>query len=194
MKAVTDSPLRTTPQFHLARPAAMTKLSADKTVKTIRCMGGNLKFRALRLDHGTFSWGTEVVGRKTRILDVVYNATNNELVRTNTLTKGTIVSVDATPFRDWYFQHYGEDLSKSGTDVIKANEDKKLSSHAQRKRKQRAAKASLAQDLKDQFKGNRLLACISSRPGQSGRGDGYILEGEELAFYQRKLNTKKAKK
>ena len=30
----------------------------------------------------------------------------------------------------------------------------------------------------DQFSQQRLLACISSRPGQSGRADGYILEGK----------------
>ena len=45
--------------------------------------------------------------RKTRILDVVYNASNNELVRTKTLVKNTIIQVDATPFRHWYEQHYG---------------------------------------------------------------------------------------
>ena len=38
-----------------------------------------------------------------------------------------------------------------------------------------------------QFEAGRLFAVISSRPGQSGRCDGYILEGEELAFYQRQL-------
>ena len=37
------------------------------------------------------------------------------------------------------------------------------------------------------FKSGRLLAAISSRPGQSGRADGYILEGPELAFYRKKL-------
>ena len=36
-------------------------------------------------------------------------------------------------------------------------------------------------------------ACISSRPGQSGRCDGYILEGKELEFYLRKLRSKKGK-
>ena len=45
----------------------------------------------------------------------------------------------------------------------------------------------LESHLKDQFNRGRLLACISSRPGQSGRCDGYILEGKELEFYQRKL-------
>ena len=38
-----------------------------------------------------------------------------------------------------------------------------------------------------------ILACISSRPGQSGRCDGYILEGKELDFYLKKLKTKKGK-
>lgn len=36
-------------------------------------------------------------------------------------------------------------------------------------------------------------ACISSRPGQVGRADGYILEGKELEFYLRKIRAKKAK-
>jgi small subunit ribosomal protein S8e len=35
-------------------------------------------------------------------------------------------------------------------------------------------------------------AVISSRPGQSGRCDGYILEGKELEFYQRKLKNKRS--
>jgi hypothetical protein len=114
------------------------------TVRKVRCRGGNHKFRALRLDAGNFSWGSEAraplasspgpaacqdpprgrgalpcpaaallllplgpasagrrqgdaraarrggadrrrrpqaVTRKTRVLDVVYNASNNELVR-----------------------------------------------------------------------------------------------------------------
>lgn len=34
--------------------------------------------------------------------------------------------------------------------------------------------------LETQFAAGRLYAAISSRPGQSGRADGYILEGKEL--------------
>lgn len=34
--------------------------------------------------------------------------------------------------------------------------------------------------LEQQFNAGRLYAAISSRPGQSGRADGYILEGKEL--------------
>lgn len=47
--------------------------------------------------------------------------------------------------------------------------------------------------LEHQFAAGRLYAAISSRPGQSGRCDGYILEGQELEFYLRKLRTTKQK-
>jgi ribosomal protein S8E len=34
-----------------------------------------------------------------------YNASNNELLRTQTLVKSAIVDIDATPFRQWYESH-----------------------------------------------------------------------------------------
>ena len=45
--------------------------------------------------------------------------------------------------------------------------------------------------VEEQFGQQRLLACISSRPGQCGRVDGYILEGKELEFYARKIDQKR---
>lgn len=75
-------------------------------VLKVRTRGGNKKYRALRLDTGNFAWGSECTARKTRIIDVVYNASNNELVRTKTLVKNAIVTIDATPFRQWYESHY----------------------------------------------------------------------------------------
>jgi small subunit ribosomal protein S8e len=36
----------------------------------------------------------------------------------------------------------------------------------------------------------RVYAKISSRPGQCGRADGYLLEGKELDFYAKKLDKK----
>ena len=71
-----------------------------------------MKWRALRLDTGNYSWGSEAVTRKTRILDVVYNASNNELVRTQTLVKNAIVQVDAAKFKQWYLTHYGVDIGR----------------------------------------------------------------------------------
>jgi len=45
-----------------------------------------------------------------------------------------------------------------------------------------------------QFIKGRLLAKVSSRPGQSGRCDGYIIEGVELKFYDTKMAKKKGSK
>ena len=82
-------------KFELGRPPTNTKIGVKK-VSEVRTRGGNKKFRALRLESGNYSWGSEVCTRKTRVLDVVYNASNNELVRTKTLVKNAIVQIDAT--------------------------------------------------------------------------------------------------
>jgi len=76
----------------------------------VRVRGGNYKYRALRLHDGNFSWASEGIAKKTKIIDVIYNASNNELVRTKTLVKNCIVQIDATPFRQYYLKHYGIDI------------------------------------------------------------------------------------
>jgi len=266
-------------KFEMGRQPALTKIG-DKKVTRIRVRGGNFKFRALRLDQGNYSWAGEAVARKTRILKVVYNSTNNELVRTNTLVKGSIIQIDSTPFKSWYLQYYNvdlahktktlpagkkdagkkdtakkdtakkdttkkdtakkdttkkddkpkkddkakkddkgkkeasskkEDKSKSAQKDTKQKDDKtkgkkdtktkrieetiktELSKQAKAKFSKRNSTRSIDPALVDQFKTGRVYAKITSRPGQSGRCDGYILEGEELAFYIKKLNLKKKK-
>lgn len=52
-----------------------------------------------------------------RILDVVYNATSNELVRTKTLTKNTIVQIDAQPFKQWRAAAAASGFTHSGGEV-----------------------------------------------------------------------------
>ena len=177
-------------KFELGRQAAMTKIG-PKRIHEVRVRGGNKKFRALRLDTGNISWGSEAISRKCRIIDVVYNATNNELVRTKTLVKGCIVQVDATPFRQWYESHYGQALGKKGKVELLAGKDEGASNHVKRTLEQRRSSAKVESAVDDQFVAGRLYAAISSRPGQSGRCDGYILEGKELEFYLRKLRSKK---
>ncbi|KAK6128253.1 hypothetical protein DH2020_038004 [Rehmannia glutinosa] len=189
-------------KYELGRQPTNTKLSSNKTVRRVRVRGGNVKWRALRLDTGNYSWGSEAVTRKTRILDVVYNASNNELVRTQTLVKGAIIQVDAAPFKQWYLQHYGVDIGRKKKAAAKkegeeaeatATEEVKKSNHVQRKIEKRQQERKIDPHIEEQFSGGRLLAAISSRPGQCGRADGYILEGKELEFYMKKLQKKKGK-
>ncbi|CAL9040984.1 unnamed protein product [Musa banksii] len=192
-------------KYELGRQPANTKLSSNKTVRRIRVRGGNVKWRALRLDHGNYSWGSEAVTRKTRILDVVYNASNNELVRTQTLVKSAIIQVDAAPFKQWYLQHYGVEIGRKkkapavkkeateGQEAEPATEEANKSNHVTRKLEKRQQGRKLDAHIEEQFSSGRLLACISSRPGQCGRADGYILEGKELEFYMKKIQRKKGK-
>jgi len=184
--------------FEKARQPAMTKIG-HKRIHSVRCRGGNMKYRALRLDAGNFIWTSESLGSKSRILWVVYNATNNELVRTNTLTKNTIVEIDATPFKNLYSKKYGTDLGKVKKEKEEAEHKKDKTQKAKekwekiQKKWEELGKTRVVEPLiQEQMKTGRLLACISSRPGQSGRADGYILEGTELEFYKKKI-VKKAK-
>ena len=203
MRATDDTRASTDKLFHsslhhhryeLGRQPANTKLSSNVTVRQVRCRGGNIKHRALRLDTGNFSWGSEACTRKTRILDVVYNASNNELVRTKTLVKSAVVAVDAAPFRAWYAQHYGKKIGiqvKNGEMVEEEDIEAKRSKSVTMKLRNRNRNHAVAKAIDEQFATGRLLCIITSRPGQCGRADGYVLEGPELAFYQRKLMKKK---
>ncbi|KAF5289300.1 hypothetical protein FQA39_LY15138 [Lamprigera yunnana] len=189
-------PLRKKRKFELGRPAANTKLGARR-IHYVRTRGGNVKYRALRLDSGSFGWGSEGIACRSRLIDVVYNASNNELVRTKTLVKNAIVVIDATPFRQWYEKHYVLPLGrKKGIKLSEGEEailNQKRSSRVQRKYDNRQKTAKVEPALEEQFLTGRLLACLSSRPGQCGRANGYILEGKELEFYMRKIKSKKAK-
>ncbi|KAK9280587.1 hypothetical protein L1049_014281 [Liquidambar formosana] len=78
---------------------ANTKLSSNKTVRRVRVRGGNVKWRALKLDTGNYSWGSEAITQEDPSPYVVCNASNNELVKTQTLVKSAIIQVDAAPFK-----------------------------------------------------------------------------------------------
>jgi len=109
-------------------------------------------------------------------------------VRTKSLTKGTIIQIDATPFRQWYENHYGVQLgkkkAKEGETEQKKSQSKKVLKTIAKRRKEGGE---LPQNMVEQFSSGRLYASISSRPGQSGQCDGYVLEGKELEFYVKKL-------
>jgi len=295
--------LRMKRKFELGRQPANTKLG-ERRVHSVRCRGGYLKFRALKVDHGNYAWPGEAVTRKTRIVAVVYNPTNPEYVRTNTIVKGTIVQVDSTPFKNWYQKHYGvvigkatpfekvakKSVKKSRSKYVAPNPDTKLkvvkkseepekkgknakgkdakkavkptdkkaevvvakkevkpkaekkpadatvvakpvkksfhhhgkvkkaatdkpkkeSKYVRRESRKRSAphKPSgamlkkwrlrnatrvLDASISEQIEKGRLYAKVSTSPGQVGSADGYVLEGEELAFYVKKMQLKKKK-
>jgi small subunit ribosomal protein S8e len=222
-------------KYHMGRQPSNTRLGI-KRIHTVRCRAGIRKFRALALDQGNFSWPSHGISRKTRLLNVVYNASNNDYVRTNTLVRNAVIEIDAIPFKLWYMKRFGvepgkkmrfkldpkegdipaedqkktialkkkqskyEEEKKKAEKLLhqqytEAQEDiKKRSENLMKKHERRLQSVKLDPLLEEQFSRGRLLACITSRPGQVGRCDGYILEGKELEFYLKKVEKKKSKK
>lgn len=75
---------------------------------------------------------------------------------------------------------YAQPAFRGAKSAAAEEADKKQSNHVKRILEERKKVAKIDPLLEQQFKAGRLLAVISSRPGQSGRADGYILEGKEL--------------
>ena len=64
--------------YESGRPPAMTKLGATR-IHDVRVRGGNTKHRALRLDTGNYSWGSEGKNQRSSFLlssTVLYNFIN----------------------------------------------------------------------------------------------------------------------
>jgi small subunit ribosomal protein S8e len=188
-----SNPTRSTPltllarAFEKGRQPANTRIG-NKRIHLVRTRGGNTKYRGLRLEAGNFSWGSEGVARKVRVIVVAFHPSNNELVRTNTLTKSAVVQIDAAPFRQWYEAHYGAQLGRRRQVKGQETEEAKKSKSVEKKHEERVKKMGKVEPaLERQFEAGRLYAVVSSRPGQSGRVDGYVLEGDELAFYQKAI-------
>ncbi|KAH9411931.1 ribosomal protein S8 [Ordospora pajunii] len=81
-----------------SQPSA-TKIGEQKVV-SVRVRGGNKKQRALKLEDGHFRFMSTGNIRKARMVQVVYHPSCNELVRTNTLTKSSVVKISAESFKE----------------------------------------------------------------------------------------------
>ena len=79
----------------------------------------------------------------------------------------------------------------AGKAAIDDAESAKQSRHLEKKLSDRQKTRTLDPALDDLFASGKLLACIASRPRQSGRCDSYILEGKELEFYVKMLKRRK---
>merc|ERR1712225_4696 len=58
--------------FEAGRQESNTRIGA-KRIHLVRTRGGNRKFRALRLDSGNFSWASEGIARKVRVIVVAFH-------------------------------------------------------------------------------------------------------------------------
>lgn len=97
------------------------------------------------------------------MIDTVYNASNNELVRTKTLVKGAIIAVDAVPFRQWYEAHYATPLGRKKGLKLTEEEEARINGAVKRSKKtlkkytERQKLAAVEPHLMEQFQAGRLL-------------------------------------
>ena len=103
----------------------------------------------------------------------------------------TIRIAHRRPFRQWYEAHYGTTVGRKKKAEDEKKEPVKKSNSVTKKIAGRQAEKVLDPNVNSQFDTGRLLACISSRPGQCGRCDGFVLEGKELEFYVKRMARKK---
>lgn len=141
----------------MGRQASNTRVGEER-IREVRVRGGNIKMRALRLNKGSFKLISTNLEADAAIEQVVYHPSSNELMRTNTLTKSSVVKISSEPFMG--------SIKSSDLEM----QDKNLTTMGEK---------------------GYLLAIITSRPGQEGCANGYVLQGEELAFYQSKLKKGK---
>lgn len=83
----------------MGRQPSNTKVGGER-ITEVRVRGGNIKKRALRLNSGTFKFISGDFTADSKIEQVIYHPSSNELMRTNTLTKSSVVKIDATPFAE----------------------------------------------------------------------------------------------
>jgi len=105
-----------------------------------------------------------------------------------------LTQIDGTKFRQWYEQRYRVTLDNPTLQAAAIKGDKHRKRHEGAFVVDSEGNATLKMEpkIRDQLRQGRILACISSRPGQSGRADGYILEGVELEFYLKQMAKKKS--
>ncbi|KAL9961820.1 hypothetical protein ACROYT_G030846 [Oculina patagonica] len=151
------SKARTRREWRKDRPPALTRFAPDQPeeIEPRKAYGGHKKIKAIKINQGLYVWNSLDVEFECPILKVVYNKANRDFNEMGVMVKGTIVEVDSNPFKTWYSSYYSkEEKSKEGNSSL--------------------------ENLLPYMDSGKLYAKITSRPGQVGVCNGYILEGEEL--------------
>ena len=126
----------------MGRQPSMTKLGEQKVVN-VRGKRSGYKYRALKLSEGNFMQVSEGASRKCKILEVLYNASNNELFRTQTLVKNCKVAVDSTPFKYYWYINYTDVKVNRLPEVKEPKLKEKLDQKKNKKQKEHPNKKNL---------------------------------------------------
>ncbi|XP_074607488.1 small ribosomal subunit protein eS8-like [Acropora palmata] len=142
------------------RVPAHTRLRLDKPekIKERKAFGGHKKTKGIKIKTGLYAWNSLDVEFECPILKVVHNTANDNFTKNGVMVKGTIVEIDSNPFKTWYSTHNNKENPTA------------------------EASTNLPQLLPFMETG-KFYAKITTRPGQVGMCNGYVLEGEELETF-----------
>ncbi|XP_065062856.1 uncharacterized protein LOC135689532 [Rhopilema esculentum] len=165
-------------QWRRDRKPANTQLAidGDELLEKRRTCGGGSKVKAVSKNKGSYLLKSQGLALDVPITDVIHSDANKEHIEKKIMTKGSIVQIDATEFRkmlECKEENKVEDTT-SVDDATKTDDDKRSQE--------------IDESLKELVKAGYLYGKITTRPGQVGLCDGYILEGAELQSIMEKLS------
>ncbi|CAB4035586.1 40S ribosomal S8 [Paramuricea clavata] len=152
-------------EWRRKRAPALTRLCLDKPekYKTRKAFGGGEKTKVTRAKEGSYIWKSQEIEFQTPILDVLYNMAHKDFTSRKIMVRGTVVEVDGEPFKTWYEK---QDVHHESNDIKEGEKEPSVDNR-----------------ILQQLQGGKVLAKVSSRPGQEGKVNGYLLEGQELSEY-----------
>lgn len=81
-------------KYELGREPVYTKVSEKEKRKKVRTKGGGLKVKAISVNFANVFDPKTKLTKKVKILDVVENPANPQLVRSKIITKGCIIQTE----------------------------------------------------------------------------------------------------
>ena len=145
------------------RQPANTVLSDENIVEERKAYGGGKKVKAVAVSNGSYKLESKNIEHEMKIADVLHSDAGTQFKEKKIITKGCILAV----------QNDNNLFPDIDTSVL--------------------LRENTASDLKEQLNtfldNGELLARVTTRPGQTGKCDGYILEGEELETVLQKIRN-----
>ena len=168
-RAFTTSTLmnRLRSEWRADRKPANTKLSTKDIVEERKAFGGFKKFKAVEISKGTYTLASQNLSHECLILDVIHSEAGKKYREHNILSKHCYIIVDVTPIKD-----------SINLDEIKKNMNGSKNNST-----------AMQNIIENSFEKGHMYAKVTSRPGQTGKCDGIILEGNDLVLLMKKLEN-----
>ena len=169
-RAFTTSTLmnRLRSEWRADRKPADTKLSTRDIVEERKAFGGFKKFKAVEISKGTYTLVSQNLTHECFILDVVHSEAGRKYREDKILSKHCYITVDVMPIKD----------------SINLDEIKKDMNGSENN-------SAMQNIIENSFEKGHMYAKVTSRPGQTGKCDGIILEGNDLVLLMQKLERYK---